>query len=229
MTTTKIPLPAPWVQTKAGPRKLYLAYGSNMSIKVMRQRCPDAKPVLNKKGKPKYHMLANARLVFRGVADLDFSPGSRTPVGLWWISKDDEEALDRAEGEGRTYQKFHIWLDPSKKTRQGMIYLMSDRKGIHPPSAYYAAALDSGYRYFGLDRSYIDDAIAHAYNEKNPSEQTITRRARQKKNSLHEKLVPLPKSVQIARMEAERARAEQEREAARLRQEINQPTEELLW
>jgi hypothetical protein len=223
----KTKLPAPWVQTKNGPRKLYLSYGSNLCIKAMRQRCPDASPVLNKKGKPKHHMLSNAKLVFRGVADIDFCPGSRAPVGLWWISERDEAALDRFEGYPQSYQKFHIWMDAAK-TRQGLIYLMSDRKGIHPPLDYYFATLETGYRNFGIDRSYLEDAVVHSYNEKNPSKQTIARRERQRKSS-HPKLVPLPESVQIARIEAARDKAEQERKAARLRLEINQPAEELSW
>jgi hypothetical protein len=216
------------VQTKHGPRKIYLAYGSNLSLKAMRQRCLDAKPVLNSKGKPKRHMLSNARLVFRGVADIDFCPGSRAPVGLWWISERDELALDRFEGYPHSYAKFHIWLD-SKKTKQGMIYLMTDRKGIHPPSAYYAATLANGYRNFDIDRRYLDEAVAHSYHEKNPTEQTIARRARQKRNSQHEKLVPLPDSVQQARIAAALAKAEQERAAAQLRQQLNQPEEQLPW
>jgi hypothetical protein len=41
---------------------LYFAYGSNLNIAGMAQRCPAAKPVSR-------FLLPNARLVFRGVAD----------------------------------------------------------------------------------------------------------------------------------------------------------------
>lgn len=222
---TEFPAPTPWVQTKHGPRKLYLAYGSNLHIEAMRQRCPDAYPVLNKKGNPSGHMLDNARLVFRGVADLDWCPGERVPLGLWWISARDEAALDRYEGyrgawnPNNYYEKFHIWLDPNKRDRQGMVYLMTDRDGIFPPSAYYAGVVRKGYADFRIPRSYLDAAIAHSFLDKNPSPQTIERRARQKKHSQHAKLIPLPESVHIALQEAARDRAERERKEAQLRQD----------
>jgi hypothetical protein len=217
------PIKPPWVQTTVGPRKLYLAFGSNLHIKAMQQRCPDAVPVLNNKtGKPQKHMLQDAQLVFRGVADLDWCPGAKAPMGLWWISARDEAALDRYEGyfkegdPGNYYQKFHIWLDPNKRARQGMIYLMTDRDGIHPPSAHYVSMVRDGYRNFGLDQSYLDAAIEHSFTDKNPSAQTTARRARQKKHSQHYKLVRLPESVAIARMEAERDHAERARAAEAL-------------
>jgi hypothetical protein len=231
----KFPMPSPWVPTKYGPRKLYLAFGSNLHIQAMRQRCPDAYPELNKKGRPAKYMLDNARLVFRGVADLDWCPGERVPVGLWWISARDEAALDRYEGyrgEGHPdnyYEKFHIWLDPLKRDRQGMVYAMTDRDGIFPPSLYYANVVRTGYADFGMPLSYLNAAIEHSFLDKNPSPQTIARRARQKKNSQHAKLIPLPERVHIALMEAARDRAERERQAAQAqpRTLIDSNTEEL--
>jgi hypothetical protein len=213
---------APW-QAKAPAivkpqRKLYLAYGSNLHIKAMQHRCPDAEPVLDKKtGMPKHKLLGNVRLVFRGVADLEWDTNGVTPVGLWMISERDERALDRYEGYPRLYDKFHIRHGDIK---QALIYLMTDRDGIYPPSAYYASTIRDGYRNFGIDQRYLDDAIEHALLYKNPSEQTTNRRARQKKDSRNERLVRVPESVQIKRLELARERAEQERLASEQRYEL---------
>jgi hypothetical protein len=57
--------------------------------------------------------------------------------------------------------------------------------------------------------------VAHAFTDKNPSPQTIARRARQKKHSQHYRLARMPESVAIARMEAERDAAEAKRGLAR--------------
>ena len=71
--------------------KLYIAFGSNLSKRQMRQRCPTARPL----GK---FMLTEARLVFRGVADLEYAPGETVPCGLWSLYASDERALDGYEG-----------------------------------------------------------------------------------------------------------------------------------
>lgn len=193
-------------------RKLYLAYGQNLHIKTMQWRCPDAKPATDRAGNPRKRMLSNAQLVFRGVADINWSPGARAPAGLWWISAADEAALDRIEGYPHAYSKFNIWLDKAK-TMSALIYLMNDRHGIHPPSAHYVSAVRDGYRNFGLDERFLDEAIEQSFTDKNPTEQTRARRGRQRLNSLHEKLVPIPLSVQQARLDAARDRAEAERAA----------------
>ena len=44
--------------------KLYGAYGSNLNLKQMHIRCPNAKPVCS-------FYLENFNLVFKGVADLE--------------------------------------------------------------------------------------------------------------------------------------------------------------
>jgi hypothetical protein len=175
--------------------KLYLAYGSNLNHKAMLSRCPDAKPIGTK-------MLSNARLVFRGVADLAFEPNGITPAGLWRITEDDEAALDRYEGAGYSYEKFHIRLGKKDK-REALIYIMKDRTGIYPPSAFYVSKIRDGYRNFILDESFLDEAIKHSFESKDPSDQTRSRRKRQRNSTNQTKLVEIPESVALARMRQE--------------------------
>lgn len=174
--------------------RLYLAYGSNLNRKGMRRRCPDARPV----GKV---MLTNARLVFRGVADIEYAPGdSKVPCGIWSISPDDERELDRYEGvsSGMYYKEYGVKIRFRGEEHNPLLYLMKS-EGIYPPSAYYVAAIRQGYQDFGLDESFLDDAVEASFNEKSPDRQTVARRVRQRQDFRHQKLVEMPESVALRR------------------------------
>jgi len=178
------------------PDRLYIAYGSNLHIKGMQSRCPDAKPIGPL-------MMGNARLVFRGVADVQVEPDSMCPAGLWEISERDEERLDIYEGvRNGLYQKH--WVKLPSRRRKALIYLMPDR-GIFPPSAWYANVLRDGYRQFKLDESFLDEAIRHSFDQKAPSEQTRSRRLRQRMTTYQRQLVKLPLSIALEQQDQERA------------------------
>lgn len=171
---------------------LYIAYGSNLHIRSMRRRCPDAEPLGTR-------MLSNARLVFRSVADLAYEPGAMTPVALWQISLADEIDLDRYEGvSSGMYGRYWIPLSGRYRGRKALVYLMHDT-GIFPPSAAYASTIRDGYRNFELDQSYLDEAIAHSFDQKAPSQQTRSRRKGQR--ALRQPLVEMPEEVALARLD----------------------------
>jgi hypothetical protein len=175
-------------------RKYYLSYGSNLHISSMRRRCPDAKPLSKM-------LINNARLVFRGVADLSFERGHLAPLGLWEISAKDEAVLDSYEGvNSGMYSKYDIKVDDVGNT--ALIYLMND-DGIFPPSAQYAAIIRAGYCDFGLDEAFLDDAICHSYRAVSHSAQTRARRKRQKLSNTHRYLAELPKELKNAAWKAE--------------------------
>jgi hypothetical protein len=149
--------------------KLYFAYGSNLSHRQMRLRCPDAKP---------YHllMLDDWKLVFRGVADIAYSPGDKAPGGLWVISENDEINLDRYEGyrpDGSgMYRKETIQIHPfkiGKETFTEIMFYVMNSDGIYPPSVGYLAGIKDGYRDFGLKLKPLNDAVEASYDDKNPS------------------------------------------------------------
>ena len=170
--------------------RFYLAYGLNLYMAGMRQRCPHARPA-------GIRLMADAKLVFRGVADIEYHPGGMVPCGLWEISASDEAALDRYEGvAGGLYDKYDIKIG---RNRTALVYFMNDR-GRFPPSEYYADVIRDGYRDFGLDESYLDAAIAEALGDKKVTVQTITRRARQKATELQRRLVRLPESLALSRL-----------------------------
>ena len=91
---------------------LYFAYGSNLDLEQMAQRCPDALlvgPVT----------LQNYELQFRGSGFATVAPKKDCVVHglLWKLTPSCEQSLDRYEGYPRHYikeavtvQKFPSWL-----------------------------------------------------------------------------------------------------------------------
>ena len=187
------------------PSKLYLAYGSNLAKSQMRRRCPSARALGS-------IMLKDAKLVFRGVADVIYSAGSQVPVGVWRIYRDDEEALDRYEGiRSGYYSKELVELDDGS---EALLYVMNS-KGIYPPTQQYYDIVRQGYRDFGLDMDYLHKALAESYERKKPTEATERRRAKQQRNL--QRLAKMPEGMdakvkaRIIDLEARRA-AEMEEE-----------------
>ena len=167
--------------------KLMIAYGSNLNKRAMKVRCPTAKPI----GK---FMLTGAKLVFRGVADVECSPDGKVPCGLWLINRADEAALDRYEGAPHMYYKEEgIVLKYAGRPQNALIYLMRS-DCVYPPSQHYVDTIRKGYKDFGLDESYLDEAIKASF-EKSPDEQTTSRRERQKADKRQRRLVEVPEAV----------------------------------
>ena len=79
---------------------LYFAYGSNLDLEQMAQRCPDAEIV----GPVR---LENYELRFRGSGFATVAPkkGSTVHGLVWKITPNCEQSLDRYEGYPRHYTK----------------------------------------------------------------------------------------------------------------------------
>jgi gamma-glutamylcyclotransferase (GGCT)/AIG2-like uncharacterized protein YtfP len=142
-------------------KMLYFAYGSNLNVEHMRHRCPRAKKV----GR---FTLPQAKLVFRGVADVIFHPTEKCVGGLWEITRACERALDRYEGvSAKLYRKVYLTIkrrgQPSEESV--LVYVMNS-DGIMPPFDDYLAVIERGYRDFGLDLAYLGRAVEHAYEAK---------------------------------------------------------------
>lgn len=180
--------------------KLYVAYGSNLNKRAMRIRCPGAKPL----GK---FMLTKARLVFRGVADVEYSPDHEVPCGLWSINREDERALDLYEGvsSGFYSKEETIILRYKGERRNTLIYLMRS-EGVYPPSQGYVDVIRQGYRDFKMDEAYLDAAIKYSFLKKDPDEQTLDRRERQRADTRarHRRLVEMPEAVALKKLELRR-------------------------
>ena len=125
--------------------KLYFAYGANLNIENMAQRCPSAVAI------QPWH-LDDYRLMFSGVATVVPAVGVRVPGALWAITEACEQSLDVFEGYPWLYRKQEITVDGMPV----MFYVMNSA----PPSEPGASYLDTiarGYEDFGLD---LDDLWA---------------------------------------------------------------------
>ena len=122
----------------------YFAYGSNLNVQQMAQRCPDAE-IVGSAYFPKW------RLIFRNVASIVYTgnPDDMLPVGIWEITDACERALDRYEGFPSLYRKEII---------NGMMTYVMNSDTISPPSHYYYNTIYDGYINFDLDTQHLEEA-----------------------------------------------------------------------
>lgn len=159
-------------------RRLYWAYGSNLSVAKMRQRCPAAK-------KGSQLIVSDAALVFRDVADVTIRKGSIVPGGLWHITPECEEHLDRVEGvRSNFYLKRYLPIRFGNRVRKVLFYQMRWSRGVMPPSEEYADTIAQGYRDFDLDRAWLDRAILESYEEKHVTRDLVDRQWRKGRRRL---------------------------------------------
>ena len=133
--------------------KLYFAYGANLNMASMAQRCPDAVPI-----QPFY--LEDHRLAFSGVATVLPLEGSKVPGALWAISDEDEKALDRFEGYPTMYRKEVIKQDGL----EFMIYVMNSTEPWEPSDS-YLAIIAEGYEDWHLDPADLGMAVKQTIKE----------------------------------------------------------------
>lgn len=154
-------------------RKLYLAYGSNMSVEQMEYRCPEARIV-------GVAEIQDYRLMYKGsqtgaYATIEPEKGQKVPVLVWEISRRDEASLDRYEGFPTFYYKkeleVEINLISSKQPpisygrHKAMVYIMDERREHGLPSPRYENILREGYKEFGFDKGILDEAFAYTVQQ----------------------------------------------------------------
>ena len=165
---------------------LYLAYGSNLNVAHMKRRCPKARPV------GPFH-LQDSRLVFRGVADIEYADGESCPGGLWRITKECEASLDIYEGvESGLYSKVYLKARVAKtgKIVRILVYQMNC-DGVMPPSQTYLGTIAQGYKDFGLDLDYLDYTLQRSWHDKDRTP-FLNRRRKRRGNEPFAKEIILP-------------------------------------
>ena len=143
--------------------KLYLAYGSNLSVEQMERRCPDAKPI----GKA---ILPDWKLLFKIHATIEPCKGSKVPVLVWKISDRDEQNLDSYEGYPSYYTKQDMEIlmtdlrgrNPRPVT--AMVYIMADGHRVRMPMKGYVDILVEGYERFGFDMDILREALRETHD-----------------------------------------------------------------
>lgn len=146
-------------------KKYYIAYGSNLNKVQMAYRCPRAKALGSGK-------LRGWSLAFRGsktgsYLTIDRKKGACVPVGVWEITDEDERALDRYEGCPTFYYKTTLpvtYSDAQGQRRdvEAIVYIMHENRPHGVPSGSYIRTCAQGYLDFGLDITYLRNAVALA-------------------------------------------------------------------
>ena len=137
----------------------YFGYGSNLNHSHMSRRCPNAKFIAPM-------TVHNWKLVFRGVADIEPSRGSKVIGGLWKISKRCELALDGYEGFPFLYGKGVMVTDIGGVDHNVMTYIMQQHDCIKPPSDMYLETIEQGYEDCGLPKSHLSKAVEESYEDR---------------------------------------------------------------
>lgn len=143
--------------------KYYIAYGSNLSLEQMAVRCPHAVPVGTA-------LIEGYELLFKGsktgsYLTIEKNPEGSVPAAIWIISDDDEIRLDRYEGYPSFYYKkiLGVEMTPLSGGRQisvkALVYIMHEERDLGIPSQRYINICAEGYRRFGFDLKYLEEAL----------------------------------------------------------------------
>ena len=143
--------------------RYYIAYGSNLNVARMAERCPDAEVVGT-------GMLKGMRLWFKGsqtgsYLTIEEENGYDVPVVVWKVSEQDECNLDLYEGFPKFYYKKDFTIEV-KDVRSGDVHLMNvfayvmhEERKVGIPRNDYVEGCKEGYRFFGFDMKYLDEAV----------------------------------------------------------------------
>ncbi len=138
-------------------KRFYIAYGSNLHIQQMKQRCPEAE--LYDTG-----VIPDYELQFKGTSTGAFATiaprkGAAVPVAVWKISERDEKYLDRYEGFPHHYLKDDIDVKMKNGVLRGMVYRMPRECQFGIPSPRYYRVVRQGYEDCGFDINILDRAV----------------------------------------------------------------------
>lgn len=150
-------------------KRYYVAYGSNLNVRQMLMRCPEARRIGTS-------VLKDYRLMFKGSKTgsyLTIEPevGYEVPVGIWSVTEADEAALDRYEGYPHFYYKKELML-PIKGIRTGIVrnrkafvYIMHEDRKLGLPSRPYMHTCLIGYADFGFNDQPLFEAYEYSRTE----------------------------------------------------------------
>lgn len=138
----------------------YVAYGSNLDVKQMAWRCPDAKIVGT-------GTIKNYKFVFDVHADIRESNGDNVKVLVWDISDKDLISLDMYEGFPVYYIREMIRVDMDDGyVLSGIVYLMNNRHEYFVPSNDYLNVILNSYEFWGFDTKDVNIALEESRNYK---------------------------------------------------------------
>ena len=162
-----------WQMVKPTRRRVkhryYLAYGSNLNMYQMMDRCPGAL----RRG---WGRIENYELLYKGSKTCSYltiepKEGAYVPVGVFAVTADDEKRLDRYEGFPHFYykkeMKIRMWDQVLEKHRTvtAFVYIMHENRPFGIPSVFYTATCLEGYEDFDFDKDLLEKAYEKSMKE----------------------------------------------------------------
>lgn len=131
-------------------RHPYFAYGSNLCVRQMALRCPDA-------ADPRPAVLTDHDWLInqRGVATVEPFGGNEVHGVLWQISDDDLATLDSAEGVPVRYRRDRLTVHTGDGPSPAWVYI-DHRVTPGPPRPGYLPRIIDGAVHHGLPQGWID-------------------------------------------------------------------------
>lgn len=128
----------------------YFAYGSNLCVRQMAQRCPDATD-------PRRATLADHDWLIneRGVATVEPFTGSEVHGVVWQLSDRDLATLDSAEGVPVRYRRDRLTVRTDEGPAPAWVYI-DHRAEPGPPRPGYLERILDGARHHGLPHRWIE-------------------------------------------------------------------------
>ncbi|WP_258043663.1 poly-gamma-glutamate hydrolase family protein [Mycobacterium kansasii] len=128
----------------------YFAYGSNLCVRQMAARCPDA-------ADPRPAVLSDHDWLInqRGVATVEPSTGSQVHGVLWQVSDRDLATLDSAEGVPVRYRRYRRSVHTDTGPTPAWVYI-DHRVTAGPPRPGYLPRIIGGAVHHGLPQRWID-------------------------------------------------------------------------
>ena len=130
----------------------YFAYGSNLEVDAMRERCPSARP-LERAILPDWEFRINER----GFATVVPVPGKTVYGALWELDSAAEAALDAYEAidEG-LYRKVTHPVVVAGQAREVLVYLATHSRPGRPHPGYLEGILEAA-RCWGFPAEYLGE------------------------------------------------------------------------
>jgi hypothetical protein len=132
---------------------LYFAYGSNLDVEQMRERCPTARPLT--RARLPDHRLGFTHLSRRwggGAADILQHPGESVWGALYTLGSPDLEKLDRFEGG---YERLRVEVEEGDgEPRRALTYTVRLKGSFFPTKEYLSKLLHWG-AHWSLPDTYL--------------------------------------------------------------------------
>lgn len=134
-------------------KKFCLAYGRNLDLLRMKEKCPHCILVGQS-------LLKDWQIAFKKYITIEKFKGGEVPVGIWQIDEEAEKELDKIENFPTLYRKEYVTIEIDGKPQKALVYLINGQKYKYPNKQYYQKLL-IGYNDFKFNKKYLDEAISH--------------------------------------------------------------------